>query len=84
MSEQNIPVCTVCGYDLDWEECGECQGDGFLDWETLQFEDPLWYSPGDTEVCHNCNGKGGWRFCWLCTNRREVVTVDRGGAAGGT
>ena len=47
-----------CG--CEWTDCDACGGEGYFDWETLQFEDPLWYDPDDTEVCHQCDGKGGW------------------------
>ena len=63
--EPSGPFCPDCGADLDWEECDQCGGDGYLDWERLQEEDPLWFQPGDTEPCTECDGKGGW---WLCGN----------------
>lgn len=64
--EPSGPVCSHCGQDLDWEDCDLCGGEGYFDWEDLQFEDPLWYQPGDTERCEQCSGKGGW---WWCANR---------------
>ena len=48
----------ACG--CQWEECPDCGGAGYFDWETLQFEDPFWYQPGDTELCTNCAGQRGW------------------------
>lgn len=61
--EPQGPFCAICGCELEWEDCNLCGGDGELDWETLQFEDPLWYQPGDTEQCDQCEGMGGWWFC---------------------
>jgi hypothetical protein len=55
--------CEVCGCELEYEECDACGGDGYRDWMDLQFEDPLWYQPGDTERCGVCHGHGGWLFC---------------------
>lgn len=64
--EPGGPYCEHCGEELDREECDQCGGEGYFDWETLQDEDPLWYQPGDTERCEQCSGKGHW---WLCRNR---------------
>lgn len=60
------PYCEHCGEALDYEECDRCHGEGWLDWDTLGEEDPLWYRPGDTERCEECHGKGGF---WWCRNR---------------
>lgn len=59
------PYCELCGAELERVECDQCGGDGEFDWETLQDEDPLWYQPGDTEACTQCDGKGRW---WACPN----------------
>lgn len=54
--------CKCC--DTDWEDCYECGGKGGRDYDDdLQFEDPLWYQPGDFETCDICEGKGGWPVC---------------------
>lgn len=65
VSGEQIPTCPLCSYEMEWERCTACDGDGEFDWETLQFEDPLWYQPGDTERCEECRGEGGW---WQCPN----------------
>ena len=58
-------VCKMCGAYREWEDCGDCGGDGYVD----VFEDnPQWYSPGDTEDCHQCGGNGGW---WVCPNAEQ-------------
>lgn len=59
----DMPFCDICGAEYEWHDCGDCGGDGCLDWETLQFEDPLWFQPGDTEKCDTCDGTGGWHGC---------------------
>lgn len=65
--DDDITVCARCGSsDVERVDCGACGGEGYHDWEELQFEDPLWYQPGDTEVCHQCNGEGGWWACYAC------------------
>jgi len=61
-----LDICPRCGNVREWEDCSACDGDGFLDWETLQFEDPVWFQPGDTEECSECGGKGGWWSCYGC------------------
>jgi len=41
-----------------WETCYECGGDGFVD--LYETDDPLWYEPGDLDICPICQGNGGW------------------------
>jgi hypothetical protein len=54
--------CECC--ETYWKTCYKCGGKGEFDYdEDLQFEDPLWYSPGDTEECDICEGAGGWTMC---------------------
>ena len=31
-----------------------------------EFDDPLWYGPGDTEPCQECSGKGHHWWCSVC------------------
>lgn len=50
--------CARCGSSVDWEQCFDCWGDGYLYDEADYYED--WYQTG---VCHNCRGEGGWWFC---------------------
>lgn len=57
--------CPICGSDMDWDICDLCGGEGELE---VYESDPLWYDPGDTEPCHQCDGAGGW---WTCTNWRN-------------
>jgi len=61
MSEEDFgPLCPSCGCDLEWEECGRCGGEGWID---VYDDDPLWYDPGDMSPCLQCGGHGGW---WVC------------------
>lgn len=69
--------CKHCGQELDYEECDYCGGEGFIDGERLQEEDPLWYDADDTERCEQCSGKGGWHFCTNrdCSGKRNDLQV---------
>ncbi len=55
--------CRFCGAPLEWVECDACGGEGEYDaYET----DPLWYDPDDTAPCPQCEGDGGWWWCYRC------------------
>jgi len=55
------PVCTVCGADMEWEDCWNGCDDGYFD---LYDEDPINYAPDEEyETCDICKGKGGY---WVC------------------
>lgn len=70
--EDGFPVCANCGYELDWEDCWSCGGDGEID---VYDEDSLWYDPGDTERCDVCSGEGGWASCGYsrCPGKRVTT-----------
>jgi hypothetical protein len=55
--------CSKCGSDPDWVDCWKCGGQCEFD---LYEEDPLYYRPGDTELCDECDGAGGWDICRHC------------------
>lgn len=55
----DAPRCSICNCVLEWEDCGSCE-DGYVD---LYEDDPLWYDPGDVELCNICGGNGGWLAC---------------------
>jgi hypothetical protein len=60
--ESLCPRCKCC--DTDWVECYQCGAEGGRGYDDdLQFEDPMWYQPGDWEECDICEGKGGWSVC---------------------
>lgn len=56
------PACTICGCEMDAEECYKCHGDGGRD---LYEENPIEYAPGDWEHCDECKGIG---YYWQCPN----------------
>lgn len=57
-------ICTRCECcDTYWVECDYCGGEGGRDEEDLMAEDPLWYGPGDFEICDACDGTGGHYEC---------------------
>lgn len=65
-------------YELDEDPCPKCGADavrfrrchavgcddGLID--MYEFDDPLWYSPGDYEPCEECAGTGVHRWCSAC------------------
>lgn len=58
--------CPSCGKEaLRYRHCDQigCD-DGEID--MYEFDDPLWYSPGDTERCQDCGGTGIQRWCSAC------------------
>jgi hypothetical protein len=57
---ENDLVCPKCGYYAEYIDCDACGGEGYFE---VYDDDPLWYDPGDTELCHQCAGKGGWHVC---------------------
>lgn len=56
--------CPKCGKLMYIQPCPVigCD-DGLID---VYDEDPLWYSPGDVEKCHECNGHGHVIWCRSC------------------
>ena len=54
----NPPICSDCGQEMQWQECG-CE-DGLRDGYD---DDPLNCDPGDYYTCPDCMGKGGY---WAC------------------
>lgn len=77
-------TCPRCGSYMYWQDCTDihCE-DGIIDLYESD-SDPLWYSPGDTEICRECGGKGFTEWCPACGYRlgqddddddaREAVT----------
>ena len=58
------PFCTVCGSDVLWVDCENCE-DGYSHHDcgedTCCCLDPL-----PNVVCDWCDGKGGWYVCLHC------------------
>lgn len=72
-------ACPHCGAEMDWEDCDQCGGEGTYD---AYESDPLWYSPGDTEMCELCGGSTGF---WWCPSMRcpaKAATMVPDGAPG--
>lgn len=57
--------CPHCGHSpTHWRECQELGcNEGQID---VFDEDPLWYSPGETETCTACYGTGIEQWCPKC------------------
>jgi hypothetical protein len=52
--------CARCGSSCDWDECGYCHGDGFIDDDD---EDPDESDLVFFSQCPSCNAHGGWQTC---------------------
>lgn len=57
--------CVICGGETRQRMCGAigCD-DGYVD--MYEYDDPLWYDPGDYEVCSECHGYGNLWWCVKC------------------
>jgi hypothetical protein len=55
--------CEVCGASMDWEDCDLCGGEGVSGHDCGEDVCCCLY-PEDNETCHQCDGKGGWWYCW--------------------
>lgn len=53
-------VCAYCGYELEWDECSDCGGEGGHDGYE---DDPNYYQPGEMVSCCVCGGEGGKYWC---------------------
>ncbi len=58
--------CPSCGhYPTRWRDCANyCCEDGWIDMH--EYDDPLWYDPGDVERCEECRGTGIEKWCPKC------------------
>ncbi len=45
-------TCALCVDEVEWVECEECSGEGFIQDETFDR-----FAPAS---CENCAGAGGW------------------------
>lgn len=57
--------CPNCGHSTLWRECyaigcDEGRIDGY------EYDDPLWFSPGETYSCSTCGGIGVFYWCPNC------------------
>lgn len=78
--DEDGPACSLCGCEMQWEDCDNCGGKGYHD--GLDEIDPLFYGPDDTERCDWCQGKGGGWFCWERECRQKRGAIDSGGKEG--
>lgn len=66
-NDDDEPFCYTCISSAYWQECENCNGEGFIVEEVDYFA----YGCDEiTEGCAICNGKGGW---WICLGK---VTHD--------
>lgn len=63
-----VMYCPVCGVDMDWENCDQCD-DGYSDHDCGE-DTCCCLHPEPNVVCELCDGNGGWWQCWN-TNSRE-------------
>lgn len=66
--------CPACGADLYTQPCPVFGCDeGQID--SHEYDDPLWFSPSETERCEECHGYGRivWcRSCGYCLNEHPA------------
>lgn len=67
--EEDVPLCAVCGYEMETEECYKCFGEGGRD---LYEENPVEYAPGDWENCDACEGIG---YYWQCPQTPHMAVT---------
>lgn len=71
--EERFFVCQTCGETLDWKHCWAGCDNGYFD---RYDEDPLWYDPGDLELCSECHGQGGYLACPNAENHPAPVKIE--------
>jgi hypothetical protein len=59
-------ICPHCNHSpIHWRECSNyCCEDGWID--LYEYDDPLWYDPGDVQRCPECHGTGIEKWCPKC------------------
>lgn len=67
--------CPQCGADMYRQPCPVVGcADGEID--GYEYDDPLWFSPGETYHCEECHGHGSivWcRTCGYCLNEHPAA-----------
>lgn len=58
--------CPRCARSpIHWRRCANyCCEDGYIDLH--EFDDPLWFDPGEVETCPDCRGTGIEKWCPMC------------------
>lgn len=72
--------CPHCGHSpIHWRDCANyCCDDGWID--MYEYDDPLWYDPGDVERCEECRGTGIEKWCPKCGENLSGVSSEALGA----
>ena len=71
-------TCPKCGHYTLRRDCGGigCD-DGQID--GYEYDDPLWYSPGETFTCNTCMGLGYFHWCPACgLDMRTIKRAETG------
>lgn len=76
--EETGEYCPQCGGAIRIQSCETCGGEGELD---LYEEDAINFSPGETEYCEDCSGKGLEEWCPNCGDISEEACPGCGGYA---
>ena len=75
LAECSCPKCS--SEEVYQRNCEGCGGDGENE---VYDDDPMWYEPGDTEICETCSGKGIERWCSKCgydlSANREKLKIE--------
>lgn len=61
--DDEFPSCRVCGSDMDYRACWQC--DGGCDVHDCGEDCCCCLYPEDNVRCEICGGSGGW---WVCLN----------------
>lgn len=66
-------TCPKCKHSpIHWRHCNNyCCEDGWID--MYEYDDPLWYDPGDVEMCLECRGTGIEKWCPNCGSNLSGV-----------
>lgn len=61
--DEHCPKCNRT--PVHWRHCNQigCD-DGYIDMH--EYDDPLWWDPGEYEICDECNGTGIEKWCPGC------------------
>ncbi len=68
--EETGEFCPQCGGSFRVRSCEICSGEGEID---LYEEDAINFSPGETEYCEDCHGRGFDEWCPNCGDVSRVT-----------
>lgn len=71
--DESCPKCGHC--PIHWRDCAVigCD-DGFIDMH--EYDDPIFFDPGETEPCQECKGTGIERWCPGCGANLSGVRLE--------